>query len=679
MNTRLNLTITFIGIILFFSSCTKEVIITNGELKMEINDLMQVKFSSLEKNIKPFYTNFYPSDELRAEELLIDNFKLVNIQKSKEGNAVVYILKGEFQKDGFNIEKKQIITIPEKFSNMLLFKTFYVNKGNKTLTVNSWGNHKIRIMPLNHDTVMWSFQPSSSNQRKDWILPVKQGFNQKNYLGMNNSDYGGGIPMVNMWRKDGGLAVGLTETTLKMISMPVKWIKYNDYATFGLQYEYSKPIIFSKNDTIRTYDSFVELHTGDFFNPLKQFSNFMQSEKNLKFAKSEPEAFEPVWCAWGYERMFTIKEIINTLPKVKELGFKWVDVDDGYQIAEGDWEVNDRFPGGNNDLRKLTDEIHNYGLKAKLWWAPLAADPCSKLLKEHPEVLLLTEEGIPQYITWWNSFYLSPVNEVTKLYTNNLLHRFLVEWNFDGLKIDGQHLNCCPPDYNPASKLTYPEQAVEKFPTYFENILNVSQQYKPHVVIQICPCGCAVNYFIIPFMNQAVASDPTSSRQIRLKGKAYKAINDQIAYYADHVELSDNGIDFASQIGIGGVVGSKFTYPKDNPFVKGSYLLTPDKEKIYKKWINIYSQKMLSKGNYLNLYDIAYDKPEAHVIQKGDTLFYAFYADKWNGNIELRGLEQNRNYSVCEYTSDSKNTFSVNGSNPVIKTSFKNNYLIQVY
>jgi len=679
MKTNLNLAITFIGIVLFFSSCTKEVIITNGELKMEINDLMQVKFSSLDKNIKPFYTNFYPSDELRAEELSIDKFKLVNIQKSKEGNAVVYTLKGEFQKDGFNIEKNQIITIPEKFSNMLLFKTFYVNKGHKTLTVNSWENHKIRVMPLNHDTVVWSFQPSSSNQRKDWILPVKQGFNQKNYLGMNNSDYGGGIPMVNMWRKDGGLAIGLTETTLKMISMPVKWIRYNDYATFGLQYEYSEPIIFSKNDTIRTYDSFVELHTGDFFNPLKQFSDFMQSERGFKFPESPEEAFEPIWCGWGYERMFTIDEIINTLPKVKELGFKWAVVDDGYQIAEGDWEPNSRFPGGDKDMRRLTDEIHKQGLKAQLWWTPLAADPCTKLLKEHPEVLLLTKEWIPQIISWWDSYYLSPVNLSTKIYTNDLLKRFLYTWNFDGLKIDGQHLNCCPPDYNPASKLAYPEQAVEQLPTYFENIYKVSQQYKPHAVIQICPCGCAVNFFNIPFMNQVDASDPTSSWQIRLKGKAYRAIDDKMAYFGDHVELTDDGLDFASQVGIGGVVGSKFTYPKDNPFVKESYLLTPDKEKLYKKWVNIYLQKMLSKGEYLNLYDIAYDKPEAHVIQKGDTLFYAFYANEWTGNIELRGLDKNKEYTVCEYTSDTKNTYKVNGSNPVIKPSFKRNYLIEVY
>ena len=112
----------------------------------------------------------------------------------------------------------------------------------------------------------------------------------------------------------------------------------------------------------------------------------MQANENIVLQPSEPEAFEPVWCAWGYERTFTMDEIIGTLDKVSELGFRWVDVDDGYQIAEGDWNTNERFPGGDADMRRITDEIHKRGLKAKLWWAPLAADPTTKILKDHPEI-----------------------------------------------------------------------------------------------------------------------------------------------------------------------------------------------------------------------------------------------------------------------------------------------------
>jgi len=38
-----------------------------------------------------------------------------------------------------------------------------------------------------------------------------------------------------------------------------------------------------------------------------------------------------------------------------------------------------------------------------------------------------------------------------------------------------------------------------------------------------------------------------------------------------------------------------------------------------------------ARGEYLNLYDIAFDKPEAHVIAKDGKIYYAFYASEWDG------------------------------------------------
>lgn len=661
-----------------FVSCGKQAEISNGDLLLKIDDRMHVQLSSLNKETLVFFSGFEPSDQLIAKEFIASTFKTNSITSAQEGENVTYHLSGDYKQDGFHIRKEMSIKVLPDFKNSLLFNIKYINLGEKEATVTSWINHQLKIKQTNKETPVWSLQASSSNRRTDWILPVMPGFYQKNYLGMNNSDYGGGIPLIDLWRKDGGFAIGLTEKTLKMVSFPIEMGKYDDCVTAGILYEYDEPLIFRQNDTIQTYHTFISVHTGDFFDPVRQFSRYMQLQ-GLKFAEPEEDAFEAVWCAWGYERTFTLDEVIGTLPKVKELGFKWVDVDDGYQRAEGDWETNSRFPGEDNDMRRLTDAIHRQGLKAKLWWAPLAADPCSDVLKRLPGIQLLTEEGTPQFITWWDSYYISPINPQTKEYTRDLLKRFLQTWDFDGLKMDGQHLNCCLPDHNPASKLEYPEQAVENLPDFFRDIYEVARQYKPHAVIQNCPCGTAMNFFNMPYMNQAVSSDPLSSWQIRLKGKVYRAIFDKIAYYADHVELSDNGNDFPTQVGIGAVVGSKFTYPKDNPNVKTSYLLTPEKEQLYKKWVGIYNEKMLSKGEYLNLYDLTFEKPETHVIRKGNKMYYAFYADEWNGEeIELKGLE-NKDYTVCEYTGDNVKNYTIKGSEPFISPHFKGNYLIEVY
>ncbi|MCM1150604.1 MAG: alpha-galactosidase [Alistipes sp.] len=649
-------------------SCHDGKTLVHGDLRIEIDERMHWRIASLAEET-PLCGEFMPQGILTTDEMRIADFRLLRARRIGKG----YDLTGLYEENGIRVEKHLRLMTDAEFPDMALVETYYVNRG-RPLTIRSATQNTFTVET---DSLIWSFQPTSTSARQDWILPVRPGFEQQNYLGMNDSDYGGGIPMITLWRPDCGISTGLREPTLQMISMPVGWAEEAAAPTAGLRRDFKEGPILEEGDTLRLDRSFVSVHKGDFYAPLRQFTRYMQRYEGFRLADSEPEAFEPVWCAWGYERMFTLDEVIGTLPKVAELGFRWVDVDDGFQIAEGDWEPNSRFPGGDRDMRRLTDAIHARGLKAKLWWAPLAADPGTRILREHPEMQLITEEGGPEFISWWDSYYLSPVNPATERYTVDLVDRFIDRWNFDGLKLDGQHLNCCMPDHNPHSGLACPDVAVERFPTFFKAIFDRARTLKPDAVVQLCPCGCAMNFFNLPYMNQAVASDPTSSWQIRLKGKAYKAINQRMAYYADHVELSDGGLDFPTQIGIGGVVGSKFTWPRNNPHVKEDYRLTPAKEALYKKWVALYNEKMLPKGDYLNLYDIAWDKPETHVIRKDGSMYYAFYADEWKGGeIALRGLDPNLAYTITEYAADGR-TYVVEGSRPVIAPAFEGSYLIE--
>ena len=602
-----------------------------------------------------------------------------------------------YQRDGLHVIKQQTVTPVEGVPGLEVIETRFINLG-KPVMVNAYELCRTEMEPK--EDVVWSLQPTSSSARKDWVLPVKEGFEQRNYLGMNNSDYGGGIPVVDLWQRDGGLAIGLFEPVLRMISMPVEWKRYSNKVTTCLHYDLPEPMEFAKGDTLACFRSFRYNHKGDYFNALRVFSEYMQANVGIKMQPSEPEAFEPVWCAWGYGRPFKMNMVLGTLDKVAELGFTWVDIDDGYQIAEGDWNTNQYFPGGDADMRHITDEVHKRGMKAKLWWAPLAADPDTKLVKEHPEMLLMTEEWAHEYITWWDSWYLSPINPAVDAYTQDLLKMFMQRWNFDGLKIDGQHLNCCLPDYNENTGLDNAWEAPEKMYTYYEKIYNQARQIKPDAVIQICPCGCAVNYWIIPQINQAVASDPMSSRQVRMKRKAYAAMAPALAYYGDHIELTDGGNDFATQIGTGSVIGTKFTWPKDNPdWKEGPFLLTPEKEALIRKWMKIYKENNLARGEYLNLYTWGYDYPETHVIRQNDALYYAFYVDpiapegamdpahvdaatvpvpSYNGTLELRGLDPAKTYTAVEYTADEPREFTVDGSNPHIDVNFERSYLLKL-
>ncbi len=652
------------------SGCGPEVSFSNGDLIIEVDNRMHWRVENADSRVGTFHEAFYPEGSLCVDDLTLADFKI----QQAECDSTGYHLVGRCDRGDVSFEKHWSIRRLTSLPGMALVETFYVNRG-RSVTLHSTDQMQMRI---DVDSMVWSFQPSTSMMRRDWIQPVTRGFEQENFLGMNNTDYGGGIPMVDLWRKDGGMATGLVEPTLQPVSMPVKWMRTRNSASMSLHREYAWLPELKPGDTLRLDKSFVAVHRGDFYNPLHLFARYMKQYVGIRFADSEPEAFEPVWGAWGYKRDFTPEEVIATLPKVAELGFGWVDIDDGYQKCEGDWEPCERFPHGGRDMRRMADSIHAYGMKAKLWWAPLAADPDSEILKRHPEMLLLTNEGAYRFITWWNSFYLSPSNPTTREYSLALVDRFLREWNYDGLKLDGQHLNCCPEDYNRQNGLEHAIQAPKQLPLFYKSLFDHARSIKDYAVIELCPCGCAFNFFNMPYINQAVASDPMSSRQIRQRCKTYKAINQSLAFFADHVELSDKGCDFATQVGIGAVPGSKFTW-SENPDPGQDFLLTPEKEELFRKWIGIYRQKMLSRGRYLNLYDIGWDTPECHVIEREGRMYYAFYAEEWSGaGITLRGLDPQRTYTVCEYA-DSQREYTVEGRNPVIRPRFRDSYLIEVY
>ncbi len=664
-------------------ACEKSNTISSEYLIFEINQDMQTRLHWALSSDQ--LTDFNSSDLLiTADGIEYDLFSLNKQEKKRISDSIgkgeTYSFSGDTALNTGALTKVVTVTKYHDFPNMLLTRTSFINNTGETLSVKALKNNRYEIMGGSDSPVFWSFQGESTSRRRDWILPVDGQFYQRNYMGMNNSDYGGGIPVTCLWRPDIGVAIGHVSLHPELVSLPVEKKNDADNATIAMEIVYDDIRTLMPGDTISSLLSFVQLYEGDCFNPLRQYSEFMQ-RSGMVMPESEPAAFESMWCSWGYERTATFEEVLGTLPKVAELGIKWATVDDGYQIAEGDWDLDPtRFPGGDQEMIDLVSKMKEHGLKVQLWWAPLAADPGTRILEENPGVLMLSKEGNPYRISWWNSYYMSPVAKGTIDQTKELVHRFIAEYDFDGLKLDGQHLNAVHPDYSEANHPHDPELSVRELPNYFKLIYEEALNIKPDAVIQNCPCGTCMSFYNMPYTNQVVSSDPLSSWQIRSKGHVYRALIPKTAYFGDHVELSDNGNDFASSFGIGAVLGTKFTYPKNNPNVKGDYLLTPEKEEVWKKWFSLYDEKMLSTGTYLGgLYDIGFSKPETHVIEKDGKMYYAFYADEWEGKIELKGLERNREYTVVEYTTEEKRAHVINGADPVITPSFKTNYLIEVY
>jgi alpha-galactosidase len=674
----------FAFVLLIFVSCNPEegktetvLKIANGNLIFEVNGNLHTRFFSTLQDTKPILDGFQPSESLLIDGLPIKAFNFDALkEKTLEGNlpGKQWILEGTYHDHNLALGKRLILTTYDAFPDLIATQVVYTNNSDHDLFVEKWINNNYTLLSQGDRPPFWAFQGSSSSSRSDWIKPIESGYYQKNFMGMNATDYGGGIPVTAVWRPDINIAIGHLALVPKLVTLPTEIPARENNVQISVAKEFPERTVFKSKDSIATLDTFLSISKGDYFENLSKYATLMKA-KGIKFVDPEPAAFEPIWCAWGYGRTFTLDEVINTLPKVKELGIKWAVLDDGFQIAEGDWDANPKkFPKGNSEIKDLVDKIHANGLKAKIWWTPLAADPQSKVLTEHPDMRVFQKDESPQFITWWDAYYLSPAKEITKDYTKGTIQHFIKDLGFDGLKMDGQHMNAVAPDYS----LDNPEDAPEELPAFFQMIYDETRMIKPHAVVENCPCGTCMSFYNMASMNQAVASDPLSSWQIRLKGKTYKAIIPNIAYYGDHVELSDNKDDFASSFGIGAVLGTKFTWPKDNADSREKLLLTPENEKIWKKWFSLYNEKMLSTGEYLGgVYDIGYDRPETHLIRKNGILYYAFYADKWDGKIRLKGLDKDKTYHVRDYFND-VDLGIISGNNPSLQVAFSNFLLISV-
>lgn len=649
--------------------------ISSGALTIKYDSLMHSFIENKLPDSKPLMSKYFPSEIAYIGDRPVMDFKLESAVLETEEGKQTLILTGTGIGEDAALKKEVRTTIYNELPSMAFVNVTYTNSGKENINVTGWVNNSYTLSSAEGSgDQFWSYQGATYEDRRDWVMPLKEGFEQENYMGMNASDYGSGTPVSDIWRKDAGLAVGHAETTPKLVSIPVKVKSYEDGAQLSVAYKSEKTL--KPGESVKTFETFINVHKGDYYATMKNFRKIMDM-KGLKIGEFPETSYESAWCAWGYERGFNVKEVLGTLPKVKELGFKWATLDDGWQTSEGDWYLHpEKFPKGDEDMKAFVGRIHEAGLKAQLWWAPLAVDPGTDLIKNHPDMLLINKDGSKQDISWWDSYYLCPAYSGTINYTKELVQKMIKEWGYDGLKIDGQHLNGVPPCYNPAHHHAYPEESTEKLQDFWKMVYETALEIKKDAVIQICPCGTSYSFYNLPYMNQTVSSDPLSSWQIRLKGKTLKGLmGDSSPYYGDHVELSDNGSDFATTIGIGGVVGSKFTWPSDRHPKKG-YILTKEKESVWKKWTDIYKEKMLPRGIYQGeLYDIGFDKPETHAIRKDSKLYYAFYADNWLGDVELRGLE-NKTYKVTDYVNN-KELGEVKGPAAKLKVEFDKHLLIE--
>ena len=102
------------------------------------------------------------------------------------------------------------------------------------------------------------------------------------------------------------------------------------------------------------------------------------------------------WCSWYcFGPMISAKQVGRNLEfiakNIPEL--RYVQIDDGYQAAMGDWlETGKAFHGGIRDVLK---QIQDAKLEPAIWVAPFIAEEKSKVFQEHPDWFIMDGSGKP--------------------------------------------------------------------------------------------------------------------------------------------------------------------------------------------------------------------------------------------------------------------------------------------
>ena len=619
-------------------------------------------------------------DNLMAEE--------IDDELGKGTRFKIKALSGRYGLKGIRIEVLVTLALYEKFPAVVISSAEFKNLSDIPVRIDKLVGNYYRLdrRLLEPELPPWrfaSYQGAAYRWGKDYsLIWIDSDFDQKNFMGLkdrsDSEGEGGGTALVDLWAPELGMAVASAETTPQWIFLPVRTCS-DGLVEMCVEEEPEAGL--GQNTTLEpgqscsTIRSALILHGLDFHDALRTYADLLR-EQGINIPRSSPPAaYLPYWKSWGFRKDFTLEQIYGVLPQLKRIGIHWANLDDGWFTWYGDWEPNPaegKFPGGEADMRAFVQRLHRQGFKTSPWWYPQGVSPESKLAAEHPEWLIQDRKGVP-VLSKRGQYYLCPVHPECIGYVESLVEKFMADWGFDGLYVDACDLTTVPPCFNPVHNHQSPLDAYKGQYKLFQAAYNASQRIKPGSPVEMCICGIPHDPFKMPFYNVATTSDPVNLVQVRRRVKVEKAFRGPTFCVGDCYQVPINEYEgfsvpesFESAMGTGAQVTTFYS------------ALSRDQEKKWKRWIELYRRLGLSSGEYVNLYDIAFDRPEAHVVRKNGNLYYGFFAENWSkgASLQLRGLEKGRTYRVRDYAND-LDLGTVSGDDPVIHHAFKDHLLLE--
>jgi alpha-galactosidase len=102
------------------------------------------------------------------------------------------------------------------------------------------------------------------------------------------------------------------------------------------------------------------------------------------------------WCSWYcFGPRVTAQQVLDNLDFIAKHtpGLRYVQIDDGYQPAMGDWLETGAAFGGN--VQGVLKQIRERGFEPAIWVAPFVAEEKSHVFQQHPDWFVKDADGTP--------------------------------------------------------------------------------------------------------------------------------------------------------------------------------------------------------------------------------------------------------------------------------------------
>ena len=164
-------------------------------------------------------------------------------------------------------------------------------------------------------------------------------------------------------------------------------------------------------------------------NPFAALESYAQAMGDLHKVRLNP----PIngWCSWfsffgAISEAEVLRQAEFAARHLKPFGFEYMQVDDGFYRAFGDWEGNDRFPHG---MKWLAERIRGIGLKPGIWLAPYVITEGTEIHRKHPDWLIHRVDGkLKQIGPGLVEGSKEAEQQTPKLYALDITHPGAADW-----------------------------------------------------------------------------------------------------------------------------------------------------------------------------------------------------------------------------------------------------------